>query len=379
MPMGTSATSTPRKLKDPVATPSFSINLREVTSRVGTAQLPRDSQKEAMRLTALVDTLNAKIASQQSSLDAANASVATLKRQISTENAAAEREISRLRGELNMSKDNEVDLRSKISTVLKTNEAIKVQKVAPLQSQVASLEDKVADLSNKLAQKPQVVEAKADTGKLDALEKELGRVTAHRDALVSDVASLRLERNAAMDHVMSMTLTMETGCYHKESEEENEDTEDEEEEETQGRGGTRTGMVATNSTDIYEGADNPGGAKRCCGCTTPGTTHALSAIVHAGTAMGGTIPKRCPGHWPPLSQMHALTAASGAAEGTGQSAENNAHLTSLIRGVMNDLYSMAMRVQTTRMEQSGETKKAIENYFADIEKARNEAAAAAGA
>ena len=362
MSVGAPVNLTPRKLKDAVPTPKFSINLQQMTSRVGVAQLPRDTQKEAMRLTALVDTLNAKISSQQSALDAANTGVSALKHQISTEQVANEREIAHLRSELTISKESETDLRSKISTVLKTNEAIKLNKVAPLQTQVVTLEEQVSTLSIKLAEKPSVVESKVDTAKLVNLEQELTRVTVHRDALESDVAEMRIERNAAMEHVFSMTSAMQTGSYHYESEEEEEGEEDEEEE----------NMVITG----VETAEALGSSK--CRCANPGKTHALSAIVHAGSSLGGKLPKRCPGHWPPLSQMHALPVASSSGDDTARSsAENNAHMTSLVRGVMNDLYSAAKRVQTQRMQQSGETDESIKSYFADIEKARKDRAAAA--
>ena len=359
-----------------------------MTAGVGTPQLPRDSQKEAMRLTMLVDTLNSKIASQQTSLDVANSGIAALKRQISTEKTVADREITRLQNELHISKDGESDLRTKISTVLKTNEAIKLQKVVPLQTQVASLEEQVADLSIKLAERPlaaPVVQMEADTSKIADLENELERVTAHRDVLEVDVCSMRTERNVAMEHVMSMTLAMETGCWHEEEREsESEGDEGEESEEGVATTTTTTTTTTTSTTSATSATaaavGDIDGGERCCNCgASPGSTHALSAVVHAGTAAGG-LPKRCPGQWPSLSQMQALTAASSAGDATDRAtAENNAHLTSLIRGVRDDLYSVARRVQTTRMEQSGETKESIESYFAGIEKARNEAAVAAGA
>lgn len=377
----------PPKLHQP-ATPTFKIDfstMKSVTAMTG-ARLAPDAQKEAMRLSALVDSLNLKISSQQGALECANTTTASLKKQLSSEKAIATKEIARVQTELSESKAVESDLRIKVGKAVNANETIRVKTVAPLQEQVHSLKVQMETLRTQLAEKPKMVEVDTNLERVANLENQLCVTTRHRDVLEEDIRTMRFERDAAMEQVMSMVANTGCGTYgtygmvvedindEEDGEGDGEENGEEGGKKEQSNGSAKTGDAVEN-TNFTTAAYACHGAchDACQGASRreefSGTLHAahpLDAVIHMGTAAPGTLPRLRPAFFPSLSQV---TASTGETVSTDD-VQKQEHRAALIRAVMKDLYVAAKRNQTTRMQQSGESPESIEKYFASIDKAR---------
>jgi hypothetical protein len=366
----------PPKLHQPTA-PAFKIDfstMKSGTTMTG-ARLAPDAQKEAMRLAALVDSLNLKISSQQGTLDSANATAVALKKQLSSEKAVATKEIARMQTELRDSKAVESDLRIKVGKAINANETMRVKTVAPLQEQVHSLTAQMETLRTQLVQKPKMVEVDTNLERVGDLENQLDVTTRHRDVLEEDIRTMRFERDAAMEQVMSMIANTGCGTYgmlmeDSEDEEGGEEGGDKE----QSNGSTKTG-------DAMENADFTTAAYAChdaChdACqdasrhyefaSTLHAAHPLDAVIHMGTAALGTLPRLRPAFFPSLSEVSASTGETMSTDDK----QKQEHVKLLIRGVMKDLIVATERNKTTFMQQSGETPESIDKYFAGVDKAR---------
>jgi len=364
----------PPKLHQPV-TPTFKIDfstMKSGTAMTG-ARLTPDAQKEAMRLSLLVDSLNLKISSQQEALDSFSATAVALKRQLSSEKAVATKEVARMQNELGESKATQSDLRIKVGKAISANEAMRVKTVAPLQEQVNSLKGQVETLRTQLSEKPKIVEIDKNLERVGDLESQLDVTTRHRDVLEEDIHTMRFERDTAMEQVMSMIASTACGPYKMTDEESDEDEE---------FGGTNTTGLKSkspaNTGGVVENANFTTAAYTCQNACQDASkreefagnlhvVHPLEAVIHMGTAAPGTLPRLRPACWPSLSQVVASTGETASTDG----AQTQEHLATLIRAVMKDLYMAAKRNQTTRMQQSGEDPESIKKYFASINKARS--------
>ena len=357
----------PPKLNQPT-TPKFKVDFSKMKSGTTTmgARLAPDAQNEAMRLTALVDSLNLKISSQYGALNSANSATVTLEKQLSSEKAVATKEIARMQTELSESKAAESDLRIKIGKAIKANETMRFKTVAPLQEQVSSLKSQMETLRTQLEEKPTMVEVDTNLERVADLESQIDVTTRHSDLLEEDIRMARSERDAAIGQLMSMVLS--TGCGSYESDPDYSDDEEGDDD--------AKSNESINTGDAVESANFTAAAYTCHDACQDASrreefagslhaAHPLDVVVHMGSATPGALPRRSPSFFPSLSQMMAPTGDTVSTDDV----QKQEHLTTLIRAVMNDLYVAAKRTQTTRMQQSGESPESIEKYFASIAEA----------